>query len=54
VKLAELLEDLKPTKVAFERKARKKISGYGQLGTKYTKNPKYRDKPRQKKVSAND
>lgn len=31
-------------------KTRKRVSGYGLLGTKYKKKPKYRDKPRQKKV----
>ena len=34
-----------------EIKTRKRVSGYGLLGTKYKKNPKYRDKPRQKKAS---
>lgn len=33
-----------------EVKTRKKVSGYGLLGTKYKKNPKYRDKPRNKRV----
>ena len=33
-----------------EIKTRKKVSGYGLLGTKYKKNPKYRDKPRGKRV----
>jgi hypothetical protein len=41
-----LLEQIKELPKA---KARKKVSGYGLLGTKYKKNPKYRDKPRQKK-----
>lgn len=36
--------------IAHQRKARKKVSGYGQLGTKYNKHPKYRDKPRNKRV----
>jgi len=31
-------------------KTRKTPNGYGLLGTKYKKNPKFRDKPRVKKV----
>lgn len=35
-------------------RARKVTSGYGLLGTKYKKKPKYRDKPRQKKVKTEE
>ena len=31
-------------------KARKLVKGYGLLGTRYKKNPKYRDMPRSNKV----
>ena len=39
------LEEIKQPKV------RKKPTGYGLLGTKYKDKPKYRDKPRQKRVN---
>ena len=44
-----LLEQIKPNKQ--QPKPRKRITGYGQLGTKYKQNPKYRDKPREKRVN---
>ncbi len=31
-------------------KVRKLVKGYGLLGTRYKRNPKYRDKPRNNKV----
>lgn len=45
------LEELKESVIKVpEVKVRKQATGYGQLGTKYKKNPKFRDKPREKKV----